>query len=160
MKTASTCFLLLAASLLTTMPGRAQLAYGPVALPAGQPQRTTTAATAAPRSTEPRVVYGVVQGLHGVLPGATVWLHGSRTVAVANSEGVFELPVPTGTNEVEVTCSYVGLREEVLTLPVAEPGNTVYLLRAQTPSGKHFVSDLTLKDRYDLLTKKARAASR
>ena len=89
-----------------------------------------------------------------------MWLHGSKTVAVANSEGIFELLVPAGTTEVEVTCSYAGLQEEVVTLPVDEPGSTVYLLRNQTPGGKHFVSDLTLKDRCDLLVKKVRQATK
>ncbi|GAA4359532.1 hypothetical protein GCM10023185_26200 [Hymenobacter saemangeumensis] len=152
MKTLLTSAFFFAATFLVNHPGKAQLACTRVVMPEDILLSANINVAAGPVG--PKVMYGVVQGMSGVLPGATVWLHGSSTVAVANSDGVFELPVPAGATEVEITCSYAGLQEEVLTLPVAEPSNTVYLLRAQTPKGKHFVSDLTFKERYGLTVKK------
>ena len=76
-----------------------------------------------------KVVHGVVQGQQGALPGATVWLHGSRTIAVANAEGEFELRVPADAKIVELTCGYGGLEDEVVRLAPAQALGSVYLLR-------------------------------
>jgi len=137
------------------LPSQAQLAYTRVVLPEDV-LLSSNIGTATVKGETGKGVYGVVQGSSGVLPGATVWLSGSKTVAVANSEGVFELPVPQNVSEVEVTCSYAGLQEEVLTLPVDEPGNTVYMLRKETPKGQHFASEYSLKARGEQLLKKVR----
>ena len=76
-----------------------------------------------------KVVHGVVQGPQGALPGATVWLHGSRTIAVANAEGEFELRVPADAKVVELTCGYGGLEDEVVRLAPVQALGSVYLLR-------------------------------
>jgi len=81
-----------------------------------------------------KVLHGVVQGARGVLPGATVWLQGSRTIVVTNSEGEFELRVPATTKTVRLTCGYGGLQEETVTLAPVEALGSVYLLRPKTPA--------------------------
>lgn len=79
-----------------------------------------------------RVVHGVVQGQRGVLAGATVWLKGTRTIAVTNAEGEFQLRVPAKAKLIELTCSYGGLQEVVLRVVPAEALGSVYLLRSST----------------------------
>ena len=78
-----------------------------------------------------KVVHGVIQGRQGALPGATIWLHGSRTIAVANAEGEFELRVPTDAQMVELTCGYGGLEDEVVRLAPVQALGSVYLLRSR-----------------------------
>ena len=80
------------------------------------------------------MLHGVVQGQHGVLPGATVWLQGTRTIVVTNSEGEFELRVPVNIKSIRLTCGYGGLQEETVTLAPAEALGSVYLLRPKTPA--------------------------
>ncbi len=79
-----------------------------------------------------KVVHGVVQGKLGALPGATVWLHGTRTIVVTNAEGEFELRVPADAKVVELTCGYGGLQEEVVRLTPVSALGSVYLLRDKT----------------------------
>ncbi|MDO7853615.1 carboxypeptidase-like regulatory domain-containing protein [Hymenobacter convexus] len=116
------------ALLLTSLPGRAQLAYNYM------PRPTETAAN----TTEPEVgkvavktamkmVHGVIQNEQGALPGATVWLQGSRTIAVTNAEGEFELQVPADAQTVQLICSYGGLQEQVLTLTPVQAMGSIYL---------------------------------
>ena len=76
-----------------------------------------------------KVVHGVVQDKNGALPGATVWLHGSRTIAVANADGEFELQVPANAKIVELTCGYGGLEDEVIRLAPVQALGSLYLLR-------------------------------
>ena len=78
-----------------------------------------------------KVVRGVVQGKDGALPGATVWLQGTRTVVVTNSEGEFELQVPADAKTVKLTCSYGGLQEEEVTTAPVQAMGSVYLLRTK-----------------------------
>ncbi|MEL5993203.1 peptidase associated/transthyretin-like domain-containing protein [Hymenobacter segetis] len=117
--------------LLAAMPSQAQYAY---TQPGGKPEETTSTdpeESANPATT--KVIHGVVQGRKGVLPGATVWLHGTRTIVVTNSEGEFELRVPTNVKEVELTCGFGGLREEVVRLAAVQALGSVYLLRDTAP---------------------------
>jgi hypothetical protein len=58
-----------------------------------------------------------------------VWLHGTKTVVVTNSEGEFELRVPTDTKEVVLTCGFGGLQEETVRLAPSQALGSVYLLR-------------------------------
>jgi hypothetical protein len=157
MKATSASVLILLASLLA-LPATAQLAYTRVVMP--EDILLSANIDAEPEAGSAKMVHGIVQGMRGVLPGATVWLHGSKTVAVANAEGIFELTVPADATDVQVTCSYAGLQEEVITLPVDATTNNVYLLRTKAPAGAHFVSDFTMKDRCELLVKKVRNATR
>jgi hypothetical protein len=76
-----------------------------------------------------RVLFGTVHGAQGALPGATVWLAHTRTIAVADANGQFALPLPEGQSRVEVTCAYAGLESEVLTLDADAPAPTLQLLR-------------------------------
>ena len=114
---------------LLALPGQAQLAYTSV------PQAKETAADADPEagkaagSTAYKMVHGVVQGRQGALPGATVWLQGSRTIVVTNSEGEFELRVPADAKVLKLTCAFGGLQDEVVTLAPVQALGSIYLLR-------------------------------
>lgn len=126
-----TFFLIAFGFLFCALPGRAQDAYASVTQPAdavaSNPQSSPKSAAT---SAATKVVHGVVQGRDGVLPGATVWLHGSRTIAVTNAEGEFELRVPADAKTMSLTYSYGGLREEVVTLVPVQALGSLYLLRA------------------------------
>lgn len=109
------------------LPGRAQFAYN-------GPARSSEATASedpeeSPKATAYKTVRGVVQGQQGALPGATVWLHGTRTVAVTNAEGEFELRVPANAQVIELTCGYAGLQDEIVRLPPVQALGSVYLLR-------------------------------
>ena len=117
--------------LFAGLPGRAQLAFNSAALsslptPSSEPEES-------PKASAYKTVHGVVQDRQGVLPGATVWLHGSRTIVVTNAEGEFELRVPAEAQLIELTCGYAGLQDEVVRLPPVQALGSVYLLRAYTP---------------------------
>lgn len=112
------------------LPSRAQYAYTSVA-----PKPEPTEGTDPEEASKPaaiKVLHGVVQGKEGALPGATVWLHGTKTVVVTNSEGEFELRVPADTKIVELTCGFGGLQEETVRLAPAQALGSVYLLRRKT----------------------------
>lgn len=113
--------------LLISVPTWAQLAYNRMAV------RSESVAESgpgeAPIAVSYKVIHGVVQGKEGALPGATVWLHGTRTIVVTNSEGEFELRVPTTIKEVKLTCGYGGLYEEVVTMAPVQALGSIYLLR-------------------------------
>lgn len=116
--------------LLAAMPSQAQYAYTQLG---GKPEEVTSAdPEEGAKTTTTKVIHGVVQGRQGVLPGATVWLHGTRTIAVTNAEGEFELRVPTSVKEVELTCGFGGLQEEVVRLAAVQALGSVYLLRNAT----------------------------
>ncbi|MDB5269752.1 MAG: hypothetical protein JWP58_2792 [Hymenobacter sp.] len=118
--------------LLAAMPSQAQYAY---TSSGGKPEETTSAdPEEGTKTATTKVIHGVVQGRKGALPGATVWLHGTRTIVVTNSEGEFELRVPTSVKEVELTCGFGGLREEVVRLAAVQALGSVYLLRDTTPA--------------------------
>lgn len=89
-----------------------------------------------PKAPSYKMVHGVVQGQQGSLPGATVWLRGSSTIAVTNAEGEFELRVPADAKTVELMCSYAGLQDEVVNLAPVQALGSVYLLRAQPSTSK------------------------
>ncbi|MBD2721468.1 carboxypeptidase-like regulatory domain-containing protein [Hymenobacter armeniacus] len=120
-----------AISLLGATPGHAQLAYTPVA------RNTEASSTADPEDEKPaakptyKLIHGVIQGEQGVLPGATVWLQGSKTIAVTNAEGEFELRVPSDAKVVRLACGYGGLQEEVVTLAPVQAMGSLYLLRVK-----------------------------
>lgn len=116
--------------LFAVLPSRAQYAYTNVA-----PKPEVTESSDPEEGIKPaatKVLHGVVQGKEGALPGATVWLHGTKTVVVTNSEGEFELRVPADTKEVELTCGFGGLQEETVRLAPAQALGSVYLLRSKT----------------------------
>ena len=109
------------------LPSRAQLAYVHFTV---QPQETlSTDPEEVAKATATKVVHGIVQDEKGALPGATVWLHGTRTIVVTNAEGEFELRVPADTKIVELTCAFGGLQEEVVRLAAVQALGSVYLLR-------------------------------
>jgi hypothetical protein len=115
--------------LLPALQSRAQLAYSYALQP------TETAAGANPEVGKPaakpamKMIHGVIQDEKGVLPGATVWLQGSRTIAVTNAEGEFELQVPADAQTVQLICGYGGLKEQVLTLAPVQAMGSIYLLQ-------------------------------
>lgn len=113
--------------LFAGLPSRAQFAFNSAALPAA-----THDPEESPKASTYKTVHGVVQNQQGVLPGATVWLHGSRTMVVTNAEGEFELRVPAGAQVIELTCGYAGLHDEVVRLPPVQALGSVYLLRPHT----------------------------
>ena len=90
-----------------------------------------TEPSALPQLPSYKVVRGVIQGKDGALPGATVWLQGTSTVVVTNSEGEFELQVPADAKTVKLTCSYGGLQEEEVTTAPVQALGSVYLLRTK-----------------------------
>ena len=112
--------------LFTGLPGWAQFAYNtgarPAAMVSPDPEET-------PKAAAYKTVRGVVQGQQGALPGATVWLHGSRTIVATNAEGEFELRVPAEAKIIELTCGYAGLQDETVRLPPVQALGSVYLLR-------------------------------
>ena len=130
MATALTSVLCSFGLLLCGLPGNAQVAYTRVERPTSlfgtEPVETPTPSV--------KVLHGVVQDQRGVLPGATVWLQGSRTIVVTNSEGEFELRVPANAKSIRLTCGYGGLQEETVTLAPAEALGSVYLLRPKVLS--------------------------
>ncbi|MDO7849656.1 carboxypeptidase-like regulatory domain-containing protein [Hymenobacter sp. M29] len=119
------------ALLLTSLPGRAQLAYNHT------PQPAETAVDSDPEVGKPAVkpamkmVHGVIQNERGALPGATVWLQGSRTIAVTNAEGEFELQVPADAQTVQLICGYGGLPDQTLTLAPVQAMGSIYLLKTK-----------------------------
>jgi CarboxypepD_reg-like domain len=117
--------------LWAAMPSQAQYAY---TQPGAKQEEASAAPEEGPKTATTKVIHGVVQGKKGVLPGATVWLHGTRTIVVTNSEGEFELRVPGNTKEVELTCGYGGLQEEVVRLAAVQALGSVYLLRDAVPA--------------------------
>lgn len=120
--------------LLLTLPSRAQLAYNYM------PKPTETAAVADPEEgksaakTATKLIHGVIQNEQGALPGATVWLKGSRTIVVTNAEGEFELRVPANAQTVALICGYGGLKEQELTLAPVQAMGSIYLLQSNKPS--------------------------
>ena len=83
-----------------------------------------------------KMIHGVVQGTRGALPGATIWLRGSRTIAVANAEGEFELQVPANATVVELTCGYGGLEDEIIRLAPVQALGSLYLLRTRNEAAE------------------------
>ena len=123
----STYALVAVGILLAVIPVRAQYAFRNVAAPTEE--TTGRDPEAGNKAHAYKVVHGVVQNKHGVLPGATVWLHGTHTIVVTNAEGEFELRVPADSKLVELTCSYSGLQDEVVSLAPVQAMGSVYLLR-------------------------------
>ena len=114
--------------LFTGLPGQAQFAFNGTTRPSvDMPSHDLEES---PKASTYKTVHGVVQGQQGALPGATVWLRGSRTVVVTNAEGEFELRVPTDAKLVELTCGYGGLQDEIVRLPPVQAMESVYLLRS------------------------------
>ena len=114
--------------LCLALPSRAQYAYTNVA-----PKSESIGSTDPEEGIKPtatKVLHGVVQGKAGALPGATVWLRGTKTVVVTNAEGEFELRVPANTKVVELTCGFGGLQEETVRVAPAQALGSVYLLRS------------------------------
>lgn len=132
MPSRSTYALVAVGILLAVIPVRAQYAFRSVAAPTEE--ITNRDPEAGDKARTYKVVHGVVQNKHGVLPGATVWLHGTHTIVVTNAEGEFELRVPADTKFVELTCSYSGLQDEVVSLAPVQAMGSVYLLRTAAPN--------------------------
>jgi hypothetical protein len=120
-----------AVGLFTALPSQAQFAFNYVAPPKEALPTTPREPEAKRKPAATKLIYGVVQGEQGVLAGATVWLQGSRTIAVTNSEGEFELRVPAGAKSVKLVCAYGGLEEEVVTMAPVKAMGSFYLLRTK-----------------------------
>lgn len=122
------------ALLFAALPGKAQYAYTSVAPKPKMASGTDPEDGIKPAAT--KVLHGVVQGKQGALPGATVWLRGTKTVVVTNAEGEFELRVPADTKMVELTCGFGGLQEETVRLAPSQALGSVYLLRPKTATNE------------------------
>ena len=118
--------------LFLALPGRAQFAYASVAPPKKAIAKSEPEET--PKAPAYKLVHGVIQDEQGALPGATVWLHGSRTIAVTNAEGEFELRVPADAKAVKLVCSYGGLKQEILTTAPVQAMGSVYLVHPPRPT--------------------------
>ena len=116
------------ALLFSGLPGRAQFAFATAG--GASDMATGPGSEETPKAPAYKTVHGVVQNQQGALPGATVWLHGTRTIVVTNAEGEFELRVPADTQLIELTCGYAGLQDEIVRLPPVQALGSVYLLRA------------------------------
>lgn len=125
---------LLACTLLVTVfTSNAQLSYSHANRLADASASFAGSADDSRAKSGSKLVHGVIQGQQGVLVGATVWLRGTRTIAVTNSEGEFELRVPADAKIVELRCSYGGLQDETVRLMPAQALGSVYLLRSKEP---------------------------
>ena len=120
--------------LLTSLQSRAQLAFTSVPQPAEVIADTDPEVGKPAVKTAMKVVHGVIQNEQGALPGATVWLQGTRTIAVTNAEGEFELRVPADAQTVKLVCGYGGLPEQVLTLAPVQATGSIYLLPTKDDS--------------------------
>lgn len=117
--------------LLAPSKGYAQYAFNYVAQPREATADADPETGKAPASGATKLVHGVIQNEQGALPGATVWLQGSRTIVVTNAEGEFELQVPADAKSVKLICGYGGLKEEVLTLAPTQAMGSIYLLQTK-----------------------------
>ena len=153
---ATLTFFLLTGLFLTTRPSFATSHIVPddTLRQATSTPQNTPEANVSLESGQLLLLRGTVQGINGPLPGATVWLHGSPTIAVTNSEGAFQLPVPSDASRVEVTYSYGGLEEETKTLAITQAPQTLHLLRPATGQETTLTADL--KAQYQLLKQKVR----
>jgi len=115
----------------SVLPSRAQITFAQLA-PAIEAE-TTRASEKTPTY---KMIHGVVQGTRGALPGATISLRGSRTIAVANAEGEFELQVPANATVVELTCGYGGLEDEIICLAPVQALGSLYLLRTRNEAAE------------------------
>jgi hypothetical protein len=126
--------LVLLAGLFGALPSKAQYAYNYVAKPVDASVAADPEEGKSTTKTAYKLVHGVIQGEQGVLPGATVWLQGSKTIVVANEEGAFELSVPADAKEIKLACGYGGLQEEVVTLAPVQALGSVYLRHVKAPA--------------------------
>ena len=119
--------------LLNPLSGHCQLVFNRVP----RAVEVTTASLGGPSNPEvpapanTKVVRGVVQDAQGVLVGATVWLRGTRAIAVTDENGEFELRVPATAKTVSINYGYGGLEDETVTLAPAASLGSLYLLRPQ-----------------------------
>ncbi|GAB3304211.1 hypothetical protein GCM10027511_16980 [Hymenobacter humi] len=114
--------------LFAVLPAHAQYAFNYVSAAKGS---SRSSAVEAPKASAYKLVHGVVQDANGALAGATVWLHGTRTIVVTNAEGEFELRVPADAKVVKLTCGYGGLQEEVVSMAPVKAMGSIYLLRTK-----------------------------
>ena len=115
----------------STLSSRAQIAFAQLAS-ATEAEATRTSE----KSPTYKMIHGVVQDTRGALPGATIWLRGSRTIAVANAEGEFELQVPANATVVELTYGYGGLEDEIIRLAPVQALGSLYLLRTRNEAAE------------------------
>lgn len=85
---------------------------------AGAPRRANASE---PESTEMTVLIGAIQDATGTpVSGATVMVQGTTWMTVTNGDGSFSLPakIPASTISVSVKCSYLGLADQIVVVPV------------------------------------------
>jgi hypothetical protein len=121
---------------ITPYMGHAQYAFNSVPAAKEGVYEADPEVGKAPTSGTMKVIHGVIQSEQGALPGATVWLKGSRTIVVTNAEGAFELQVPADAKTVKLVCGYGGLQEEELTLTPVQAMGSIYLLQTKQASKK------------------------
>lgn len=72
-------------------------------------------------SMEMTVLIGAIQDATGApVAGATAVVEGTTWMTVTNGDGSFSLPakIPAGTTSIKVKCSYLGLADQIVVVPV------------------------------------------
>ncbi|WP_201983998.1 carboxypeptidase regulatory-like domain-containing protein [Hymenobacter rubidus] len=82
-------------------------------------------------STEKVVLSGKITSPAGPLPGAVVFLTGTKEMAVTNANGEFEFTVPANAGPLQARVTYAGYADENMTLNAAAGESTVTLANAR-----------------------------
>lgn len=82
-------------------------------------------------SSEKIVLAGKITNPAGPLPGAVVFLTGTKEMAVTNANGEFEFTVPANSGALQARVTYAGYADETLVLNASASESTVNLTNAQ-----------------------------
>jgi hypothetical protein len=93
--------------------------------------RGSQAADPATSEGEKMVLVGKITNPAGALPGAVVFLVGTKQVAVTNAEGEFSFLVPANAGPLHARVTYAGYADEDLTLNTSVTESTVNLANAK-----------------------------
>lgn len=111
-------FIALAASLFTCLLATLT-PIGAAAGPAPEPVGTTQV-----------VLVGKITNPAGVLPGAVIFLTGTRQLAVTNAAGEFSFRVPANAGPLHARVTYAGYADQEITLNAKAAPSTVNLANA------------------------------
>lgn len=91
----------------------------------------STAPNPVTASSEKIVLAGKITNPAGPLPGAVVFLTGTKEMAVTNADGEFEFTVPANSGALQARVTYAGYADETLMLNASASKSTVNLANAQ-----------------------------
>lgn len=77
------------------------------------------------------VLAGKITNPAGPLPGAVVFLTGTKEMAVTNAEGEFEFTVPANAGSLQARVTYAGYADEAILLNASASESTVSLTNAK-----------------------------